>query len=73
MCIRDSSRTPKIYSFGALYSLSKRTTLYAVYSQSQADGTVAQEIVNSGKLAGFSGTVSGTDKKASAIGIRHTF
>lgn len=71
--IGSADQEPKVYSFGALYSLSKRTTLYAVYSQSNADGTKAQEIVNSGKLAGFSGTVSGTDKKASAIGIRHTF
>lgn len=71
--IGSADQEPKVYSLGALYSLSKRTTLYAVYSQSNADGTKAQEIVNSGKLAGFSGTVTSTDKKASAIGIRHTF
>jgi predicted porin len=71
--IAAADQEPKVYSLGALYSLSKRTTLYAVYSQSNADGTKSQEIVNSGKLAGFSGTVASTDKKASAIGIRHTF
>ncbi len=55
----------KQYNLSALYSLSKRTTLYGAYSHQQVD--------NGGK-AGMALTTSSNSKQSIyAVGIRHTF
>jgi predicted porin len=64
---------PNIYAASGVYSLSKRTDLYAIYAQSNQDGTSAQTITNSGKYAGFNAVNDGINQKAFSFGVRHTF
>jgi predicted porin len=50
------------FQVGAVYNLSKRTNVYAVYGTGKADSTTLGNTTNSKSVA------SGT-----AIGVRHTF
>jgi len=62
-------------SVNAVYSLSKRTSLYAIYAVTNNDASAAV----SGSLATAQTTLVGTtsgagkDQKISAVGIKHTF
>jgi predicted porin len=68
-----ATRKPVVYTAGLNYALSKRTTAYAIYAVAKDDNGSSQDIVDSGKLSGFSGSYAGADKQAASIGIRHTF
>ncbi len=64
---------PNIYAASGVYSLSKRTDLYAIYAQSNQDGTSAATITNSGKYAGFNAVNDGVNQRAFSFGVRHSF
>jgi len=66
-------RKPVVYTANVNYALSKRTTVYAIYAVAKDDNGSSQDIVDSGKLSGFSGSYAGADKQAASIGVRHTF
>jgi len=68
-----TSRKPVVYTLGANYAFSKRTTAYANYSKANDDNGSAQDMVDSGKFSGFSGSMADKDKSAYMIGLRHTF
>ncbi len=70
---QSSDREPMIYTLGATYNLSKRTALYAIYSQVNQDNGSAQTNVSTTKFAEFSGAKADKDKTAYAVGIRHSF
>jgi predicted porin len=72
---------PRVYALGATYSLSKRTTLYAIGAKSNQDNDSTQRIANSGK---WSHSAAGTftngvapaanlDQTGYTVGLRHTF
>ncbi|MFZ2391849.1 MAG: porin, partial [Rhodoferax sp.] len=55
----------KQFNLGALYSLSKRTTAYALYS--------AQKVDNGGKASMALYSSSNDKQNIIGLGIRHTF
>lgn len=61
--------TASILTFKAQYDLSKRTALYALYSQVYNDNNTAL------KVAGTSGVTTSNDKgsRGLAVGVRHSF
>ena len=65
----SSANDSDVYALGATYALSKRTTAYAIYAQSNNDasGSVLATNLNSAV------SVAGKDHKAYTVGIRHTF
>jgi predicted porin len=69
----STDREPMIYTLGATYNLSKRTSLYAIYSQVNQDNGSAQTNVSTSKFAEFSAAVADKDKSSYAVGIRHSF
>jgi predicted porin len=68
-----TSRKPTVYTLGANYAFSKRTTAYAIYAKANQDNGSAQDLVDAGKWSGFSGSMADKDKTAYTVGIRHTF
>ena len=68
-----SDREPMIYTLGATYNLSKRTALYAIYSQVNQDNGSAQTNVSTTKFAEFSGAAADKNKTSYAVGVRHSF
>ena len=68
-----TKRKPTVYTLGANYAFSKRTTAYAIYAQAIQDNGSAQDLVDSGKWSGFNGSIANKDKSAYTVGIRHTF
>ncbi len=68
-----ASQKPTVYTLAATYAFSKRTTAYGIYATVKQDGNSRQDIVDSGKFAGFSGVTGGIDKSAYVVGLRHTF
>ena len=65
-------KKPTIYTLGANYAFSKRTTAYAIYSKVDQDNGSTQDMVDTGKWSGFAGG-STKDRSAAVVGIRHTF
>jgi predicted porin len=61
--------TASILTLKAQYDLSKRTALYALYSQVYNDNNTAL------KVGGSSGVTTGLDKSSRglAVGVRHSF
>ena len=68
-----ATRKPTVYTLGANYAFSKRTTAYAIYAKANQDNGSAQDLVDSGKWSGFNGSIANKDKSAYTVGIRHTF
>ncbi len=80
--VGSADTKPWVYTLGANYALSKRTTLYAITAWSNQDNGSSQGIVNAGKwnyhntsgaLVNGAAPVAGKDQTAYAVGIRHTF
>jgi predicted porin len=71
--VSATDREPMIYTLGATYNLSKRTALYAIYSQVDQDNGSAQTNVSTSKFAEFSGASADKDKSSYAVGVRHSF
>jgi predicted porin len=69
----STDQEPMIYTLAATYNLSKRTSLYAIYSQVNQDNGSAQTNVSTSKFAEFSAAVADKDKSSYAVGIRHSF
>ncbi len=62
------------YSAGALYSLSKRTTLYALYAKSDVDSGTVLAVANLGAQHNQSSNApAGVNQQVYAVGIRHSF
>lgn len=64
---------PSSYAIGATYAFSKRTTGYVLSAISVQDHGSAQNIVNTGKYAGFDGPSAGMNQTVASIGIAHRF
>ena len=72
----DNNRDPKGYALGATYSLSKRTTLYAITAKSSQDNSSALNVVSTSKWGSATNATApgdGKDQTAYTVGIRHTF
>jgi len=69
----SSDREPTIYSLLGQYNLSKRTALYAVYSQVNQDNGSAQTNVSTTKLAEMATAIADKSKVSYGVGIRHSF
>jgi predicted porin len=65
-----NSVKPKVYSLGATYAFSKRTTGYIIGAMNNGTG---QTIVSSSKYANFQKVAGGSDASVYSVGIRHTF
>jgi len=67
----DAGKDADTYSAGALYALSKRTTVYGLVGRANNDPTANVSLISSGR----SGTTvaAGRDQTAYAVGLRHTF
>jgi predicted porin len=77
------NQEPRVFALGATYSLSKRTTLYALAAMSDQDNGSTQRIANSGKFA-FTNQDTGAytngvaplangEQSGYMVGIRHSF
>lgn len=61
----------KFYALGADYSLSKRTTVYGVYTKLNNDGTA---VAGGGyDLTPYASAATGNDPSAFSVGVKHTF
>lgn len=69
----------KLFSIGYGHALSKRTELYAYYSQIRNDSLATYDFANGGFAGGATAAgaataaAAGSDPKGVAVGIRHTF
>ena len=72
----NNNRDPKGYALGTTYSLSKRTTLYAIGAKSNQDNSSALNVVSTSKWGSASNPTApyaGNNQTAYTVGIRHTF
>ncbi len=69
----NNNRDPKAYALGATYSLSKRTTLYAIGAKSSQDNGSTLNILSTSKYAGYTAGAADINQTAYSVGIRHTF
>lgn len=60
----------KMWTLGYLYSLSKRTTVKAVYSKISNENNVAYDFATNGVAGGFG---LGADPQGVSVGLRHSF
>ena len=61
----------KFYALGADYSLSKRTTVYGVYTKLKNDGSTTTG--GGYDLTAYSSTALGNDPSVFSLGVKHTF
>lgn len=61
------------FSVGYDHSLSKRTTVYAMYTSLSNQAAASYKITNAGSTAGGIATVAGNDPTAFSFGMKHAF
>ncbi|MEQ1663229.1 MAG: porin [Thiobacillus sp.] len=63
----------KYYAIGADYSLSKRTTAYALYTKLSNETAGTYDLGGSASTGGVINTTLGADPSAFSIGVKHSF
>lgn len=63
----------KFYALGADYSLSKRTTVYGVYTKLKQNDTTATAIGGGYDLTPYASGAIGNDPSVFSLGVKHTF
>lgn len=63
----------KFYAIGADYSLSKRTTAYALYTKLSNDNNANYHLGGSASTGGITSAAAGTDPSAISLGVKHSF
>jgi predicted porin len=63
----------KFYALGADYSLSKRTTVYGVYTKLKQNDTTATAIGGGYDLTPYASAAFGNDPSVFSVGVKHTF
>ncbi len=69
----DNDDGAKFYALGADYSLSKRTTVYGVYTKLKQNDTTATAIGGGYDLTPYASTAIGNDPSVFSVGVKHTF
>lgn len=63
----------KVYAMNYIYELSKRTSLYALWAQSNVDSGASIAVANLTEQKAGTNHVQGKNTSATAFGIRHSF
>jgi predicted porin len=63
----------KQYTLGADYSLSKRTTVYALYAKIKNDNNARFDLGRAQGVTDFTTTTNGDDPSVFGVGMKHTF
>jgi len=69
----DAGKKPSVYTLGATYAFSKRTTGYVLGAKSSQDNGSSQEMLSSSKYYNFYSNAAGANQTAVSVGVRHTF